>query len=46
MAEQDGWTSLMLAAFNGCVEVVETLLAAGADITAVDSVCVWCDVVI
>ena len=35
---QDGWTSLMLAANAGKVEVVELLLYIGADISAADKV--------
>ena len=35
---QDGWTSLMLTANAGKVEVVELLLDRGADISAKDKV--------
>ena len=34
----DGWTAMMLAAFFGHVEVVDRLLAAGADKDAQDKV--------
>ena len=35
---QDGWTAMMHAAENGHVEVVDRLLAAGADKDAQDKV--------
>ena len=35
---QDGWTAMMEAACNGHVEVVDRLLAAGADKDAQDKV--------
>ena len=39
---QEGWTAMMLAAENGHVEVVDRLLAAGADKDAQNkvSICV------
>ena len=35
---QEGWTSLMSAAFNGHVDVVRVLMGAGVDIHAQDKV--------
>ena len=35
---QDGWTAMMFAAQNGHVEVVDRLLAAGADKDAQEQV--------
>ena len=35
---QDGWTAMMIAAMYGHVEVVDRLLAAGADKDAKDEV--------
>ena len=35
---QDGWTALMMTAWNGGIETVRFLLAAGADIDLQDRV--------
>ena len=36
---QDGWTPLIFASANGILDALKALLAAGADVEAMDKVC-------